>query len=48
MRQGEVDGLVVAAAGLIRLGLQHEMTELLPPEVMLPAPGQGALVDLLT
>ena len=43
MRQGEVDGLVLAAAGLIRLGLQHEMTELLPPEVMLPAPGQGAL-----
>jgi len=43
MRQGEVDGLVLAAAGLIRLGLEHEITELLPPEVMLPAPGQGAL-----
>jgi hydroxymethylbilane synthase len=43
MRQGEVDGLVLAATGLIRLGLQHEITELLPLEVMLPAPGQGAL-----
>jgi hydroxymethylbilane synthase len=43
MRRGEVDGLVLAAAGLIRLGLQHEITELLPPAVMLPAPGQGAL-----
>jgi hydroxymethylbilane synthase len=43
MRQGEVDGLVLAAVGLMRLGLEHEITELLPPEVMLPAPGQGAL-----
>ena len=43
MHQGEVDGLVLAATGLIRLGLQHEITELLPLEVMLPAPGQGAL-----
>lgn len=43
MQQGEVDGLILAAAGLIRLGLQHEITELLSPEVMLPAPGQGAL-----
>jgi hydroxymethylbilane synthase len=43
MRQGEVEGLVLAAAGLIRLGLEHAITELLPPEVMLPAPGQGAL-----
>lgn len=43
MRQGEVDGLVLAAAGMIRLGLQHEITELLPLESMLPAPGQGAL-----
>ena len=43
MRQGEVDGVVVAAAGLYRLGLQEEITELLPIEVMLPAAGQGAL-----
>jgi hydroxymethylbilane synthase len=43
MRQGEVDGVVLAAAGLIRLGLQGVMTEILPSEVMLPAAGQGAL-----
>ena len=43
MQQGEVDGLILAAAGLIRLGLQHTITELLPPDMMLPAPGQGAL-----
>jgi hydroxymethylbilane synthase len=43
MQQGEVDGLILAAVGLIRLGLQHMITELLPPDVMLPAPGQGAL-----
>jgi hydroxymethylbilane synthase len=43
MRQGEVDGVVVAAAGMCRLGLQAEITELLPVAVMLPAAGQGAL-----
>ena len=43
MRQGEVDGVVVAAAGMYRLGLQAEITEFLPVEVMLPAAGQGAL-----
>jgi hydroxymethylbilane synthase len=43
MRHGEVDGLILAAAGLIRLGLSQEITEFLPPDVMLPAPGQGAL-----
>jgi hydroxymethylbilane synthase len=43
MREGEVDGLVLAAAGLIRLGLEAEITEYLPMDVMLPAVGQGAL-----
>ena len=43
MRAGEVDGLVLAAAGLIRLGLAAEITEYLPMHVMLPAVGQGAL-----
>jgi hydroxymethylbilane synthase len=43
MRQGEVDGVVVAAAGMYRLGLQAEITELFPVAVMLPAAGQGAL-----
>src|SRR5262245_36647343 len=49
MRQGEVGGVVVAAAGMYRLGLQAEITEFLPVEVMLPAPGQGALgIETLT
>lgn len=43
MREGEVDGLVLAAAGLARLGLEPEHAEALAPEEMLPAPGQGAL-----
>ena len=40
---GEVDAIVIAAAGVERLGLQHTITEYLPFDVMLPAPGQGAL-----
>ncbi len=40
---GEVDALVLAAAGLIRLGRQDVITETLPPDVFVPAPGQGAL-----
>ncbi|MGB7797937.1 MAG: hydroxymethylbilane synthase [Pseudonocardiaceae bacterium] len=40
---GEVDGVVVAAAGLARLGRSDRATELLDPLQMLPAPGQGAL-----
>jgi hydroxymethylbilane synthase len=40
---GEVDAIVVAAAGLARLGRLIEAAELLDPAQMLPAPGQGAL-----
>ncbi|HEX2263759.1 MAG TPA: hydroxymethylbilane synthase, partial [Pseudonocardiaceae bacterium] len=40
---GELDGVVIAAAGLARLGRIQEATELLDPLQMLPAPGQGAL-----
>ena len=40
---GEFDALVMAAAGLKRLGLAERIHELLAPEVSLPAPGQGAL-----
>ena len=43
LRLGEVEGVVLAAAGLHRLGLASEITELLPVDVMLPAAGQGAL-----
>jgi hydroxymethylbilane synthase len=39
----ELDAIVVAAAGLVRLGRGHEATELISTDVMVPAPGQGAL-----
>ncbi len=39
----EVDAVVVARAGLVRLGRELEATEVLDPLQMLPAPGQGAL-----
>jgi hydroxymethylbilane synthase len=35
--------IVLAVAGLVRLGFADRIGERLPPEVMLPAPGQGAL-----
>ncbi len=35
--------IVLAAAGLIRLGLTHRIGERMEPNIMLPAPGQGAL-----
>lgn len=37
------DAIVLAGAGLIRLGLTSRITEWLPTDVLLPAPGQGAL-----
>jgi len=40
---GEYDAIILASAGLTRLGLQGHITETLPLDVMLPAPGQGAL-----
>jgi hydroxymethylbilane synthase len=40
---GELDAVVLASAGLARLGRLGEATELLDPMLMLPAPAQGAL-----
>ncbi len=40
---GQYDAIVLAGAGLTRLGLDNHVTEWLSLEVMLPAPGQGAL-----
>lgn len=42
-QRGDYDGIVIAAAGVERLGLTGAITEYLPFDVMLPAPGQGAL-----
>ena len=43
VRSGELDGVVLAAAGMTRVGRLAEATELIAPDVVLPAPGQGAL-----
>ena len=40
---GDLDAVVLAAAGLARLGRLNVVTEFIDPAVMLPAPGQGAL-----
>ncbi|MGH8634402.1 MAG: hydroxymethylbilane synthase [Burkholderiales bacterium] len=41
--EGAYDAVILAAAGLKRLGLEDRITRLLPPSESLPAPGQGAL-----
>ena len=40
---GEYDALILAQAGLMRLGLDEHISEILSEELMLPAVGQGAL-----
>ena len=41
--EGEVDGIIVAAAALIRLGWEDKIAEYLPTEYFTPSVGQGAL-----
>jgi len=41
--EGRFDAIVLAVAGLERLGLQHRISERLDPRAFPPAPGQGAL-----
>lgn len=43
VRNGELDAVILARAGLVRLGRVSDATEILDPLQMLPAPGQGAL-----
>lgn len=43
LEEGRYDAVVLAAAGLRRLGWADRIAEILPPEVMCPAAGQGAL-----
>lgn len=43
VRAGECDAVVLARAGLARIGRLDEVSEVLDPLQMLPAPGQGAL-----
>jgi hydroxymethylbilane synthase len=43
LQRGDVDATLLACAGLKRLGLIHEATALLDPEIFVPAVGQGAI-----
>ena len=43
LADGQYDALILAAAGLERLGRAESVAELLPIDVMLPAPGQGVI-----
>jgi hydroxymethylbilane synthase len=46
---GEYDAIILAAAGLVRLGLAARIRAVLPVEPFLPAPGQGALgIEILS
>jgi hydroxymethylbilane synthase len=44
IREGAAEGIVLALAGLRRLGLESSVTDIIPFEECLPAPGQGAVV----
>ncbi len=47
--RGEYDAIVLAAAGLKRLGLAQRIRQIMPASGSLPAPGQGALgIEILT
>lgn len=43
VREGAFDAILIATAGITRLGRAAEITERVPVEVILPAPGQGAI-----
>jgi len=43
VKEGQVDAIVIAQAGLNRLSLSDNISLVLPPEEFIPAPGQGAL-----
>jgi hydroxymethylbilane synthase len=43
LREGQFDAILLAAAGLRRLGLEREIAQTFSPDEICPAPGQGAL-----
>jgi len=43
LAENELDGIILALAGLKRLGRAKEVTEIMPPDILLPAVGQGCL-----
>lgn len=49
LEAGEYDGLIMAEAGLVRLGFSHYIKEVLSPDDCLPSVGQGAIaIECLT
>ena len=46
LEEQNLDAIVVASAGLRRMGLEHRRTERIPAEICLPAIGQGALAKI--
>ncbi|MDP3921309.1 MAG: hydroxymethylbilane synthase [Candidatus Omnitrophota bacterium] len=44
MQKGNYDAIILAYAGIKRLGLTNHVSEILPEEIFYPAPGQGAIV----
>ncbi|MDE1857150.1 MAG: hydroxymethylbilane synthase [Candidatus Micrarchaeota archaeon] len=40
---GDYDAIVIAAAGVVRLGMKDRIAQYLPTSIVIPAPGQGAL-----
>ncbi|MCL5291621.1 MAG: hydroxymethylbilane synthase [Actinobacteria bacterium] len=44
IEEGQFDGIILASAGLKRMGWEDRITERISPEVSLPAVGQGAIV----
>lgn len=43
LKEGQFDAILLAVAGLKRLGLENEIAQVFSPEEICPAPGQGAL-----
>jgi len=41
--QGDYDAIILATAGLKRLGLEHRIKDCIDPKIIIPSPGQGAL-----
>ncbi len=42
-KRGEFDGIILAKAGIDRIGMSHFITEIIPKNLMLPAIGQGTI-----
>jgi len=47
LESGEYDALILAAAGLIRLGFENQITQYFPIEDVVPSPGQGTLAVVI-